>query len=166
MNAIITTKPNPIVEPAMTPILLADDGGDGVGTEAPEGGNAGASIVGDDGLLTGDFVGDVVGDLAGEILGASFGDGGEDLGDGDEAGDLVGELTTGVVEGVDAGGGTGGAAADGGEAVAIVLTSSFIPEAQCPPVPHMKYLLPREDRVMTVIPPAFVDIAFVVSQES
>lgn len=154
MNVIVTTKPNPTVEPAMTPILLADDGRDGVGTEAPEGGNAGASTVGDDGLLTG------------EILGASFGDGAEDLGDGDEAGDLVGELITAVVEGVDAGGRTGGAAAGGGEAVAIVLTSSFIPEAQCPPVPQMKYLLPREDRAMTVIPPPFVDIAFVVAQES
>lgn len=113
------------------------------------------------------------GDSAGELLGACFGEGAdEDLGDGDEEGGEV----TGVVEGADAGGvvgvdgggvagvdgggavgvavgGVAGLAGGGGEALVRMLTSSFIPEPQCPPVPHMKYLLPTEARVMTVMPP-------------
>lgn len=65
-NIIITTKPNPTVEPATTLILSADDGADGVGAEAPEGGNPGASSKG--GNPGASAVGDVgtpVGGMAG-----------------------------------------------------------------------------------------------------
>lgn len=141
----------------MTLTLSADDGdddGDDVGTNSvEEGDNDGVSGLVAGGELLGALGAKDLGDGAetGEILGAFFGDGAETgdilgaiFGDGAETGDLTG----------------------GGGTVASVLTSSFIPEAQCPPVPHIKYLLPVEDREMIVIPPPFVDIAFVVWQES
>lgn len=150
-NNIIMRTPNPPMELATTLNFSADDGvdgdgGDDAGTKSPEGGNVGVSTVVDDGPLA-------AGDVAGEILGAFFGDG-------DETGEILGAIFGVGAEtgGDDADGGTAG----GGEAVASVLTSSFIPEAQCPLVPHMKYLLPVEDKGMIVIPPPFVDIEFVV----
>lgn len=155
--------PNPTLELATTLILSADDGwdgevGDAVGTTSAGGGSVGASTVIGDGLLA-------TGDFAGEILGAIFGDGAEDLGDGDETGETLGAFFGDGAETGDLAGEMAGATIGGGT-VASVLTSSFIPEAQCPPVPQMKYLLPVEDRDMTVIPPPFVDIAFVVWHES
>lgn len=96
----------------------------------------------------------------------------EDLGDGDkEGGEATGGLVMGVgggVLGVDGGGVDGGGAfgvgvggvtglaggGGGGVALGRVLISSFIPPTlQCPPVPHIKYFLPTEARVITVIPP-------------
>lgn len=60
-NIIITTKPNPTVEPATTLILSADDGEDVAGAEAPgasaEGGNPGASTEGDVGTPVGGMAG-------------------------------------------------------------------------------------------------------------
>lgn len=97
----------------------------------------------------------------------------EDLGDGDEeGGEATGGLVMGVgggvlgvdgggVDGVDGGealgvgvGGVAGLAGGGGVALGRVLISSCIPPTlQCPPVPQIKYLLPTEARVITVIPP-------------
>lgn len=41
----------------------------------------------------------------------------------------------------------------GGELVATTSISTFMPEAQCPGVPQMKYLFPVEFSEMTVFPP-------------
>lgn len=141
-----------------TPFVADEEPGGEAVVEVEEPGGeavAGDSVKGtlaSGGLLEGELDGDV-----GDILGAFFGDcagEGEETGVGVEGdalgGGVVGEEGGGV-EGV-AGGGAEGVA-DGGEDVASVSTSSFIPWLQCPAVPQMKYLLPVEERVMTVLPP-------------
>ncbi|CAL5406363.1 unnamed protein product [Camellia sinensis] len=134
--------------------MTDDEGGDGV-EPLGEGEFIGDSVEG----TTGDDVGLLTGDLrsiGGDIVGA---DNGECMACGGLAGVAVGGgviLETGEFRGgfvgVAVGGGVAGEVGGGAE-VASVSISSFIPWAQCPGVPQMKYLFPGEGRAMTVLVP-------------
>lgn len=99
------------------------------------------------------------GAVAGDSVEGTFGKGrlpsgvgivasGDSAGDGEEtSGDETGESDRG--EGAD--GGIAGEEA-GGEEVASVSISTFIPLLQCPGAAQMKYLFPGDDKVMTVLP--------------
>ena len=69
----------------------------------------------------------------------------EGASEGDAAGLLTGNLCGDEEDSV--------GADTGGVVVASVSISTFIPWLQCPNVPHMKYLLPGEERGMMVLPP-------------
>lgn len=114
-----------------------EEGGEATGVV--EGADAGG-VVGFDG-------GGVVGVDGGGLVGV---DGGGVVGvDGDGLFGIDGGGVVGVAVG-----GVAGLVGGGGEALGRVLISSFIPPTlQCPPVPQMKYLLPTEARVITVMPP-------------
>lgn len=125
--------------------LLADDGGAAKETPGKGGelvGENSGSSDGDSGGNgdEGDNVGASSGECAGEGKPELFGDG-----EGEETGGVSGEDGSGEFVG-EAGGG----------AVARMSISSFIPWVQCPGVPQMKYLLPGEERAMTVEPPLCV----------
>lgn len=85
----------------------------------------------------------------------------EGASEGDAAGLLTGNLCGDEEDsvGADTGerspvtGGEGASAVAGGVVAASVSISTFIPWLQCPNVPHMKYLLPGEERGMMVLPP-------------
>jgi len=51
-------------------------------------------------------------------------------------------------------------------AAAATVIASFIPPAQWPAVPQMKYLLPVLASTMVVLPPWFVAVGLVVEHES
>lgn len=132
----------------LEPHFVADEGGSC--GEEPLGGRdvEGTSEEGR-GLLKGESDEDV-GDNVGADFGDSSGEGAEISGAGEvlgvtgEAGGVAG--LSGVAVGDVAGD------SDGGEDVARVVIPTFIPWLQCPIVPQMKYLLPGEERGMTVLP--------------
>ena len=132
-------QPNATVSPPRALIFVADDGG-GVGVEP---------------LGEGEFIGDSVEGTTGDDAGLLTGD--CDLGgDRGDIGECMGSEGTGVAR--ESCGGVGGVSADGGAAgggaeVASVSISTFIPWLQCPIVPQMKYLFPREERGTAVLPP-------------
>jgi len=78
----------------------------------------------------------------------------EGASEGDAAGLLTGNLCGDEEDSVGADtGGEGASAVAGGVVAASVSISTFIPWLQCPNVPHMKYLLPGEERGVMVLPP-------------
>lgn len=84
-------------------------------------------------------LGDIEGPAAGECCAGEFGDG-----EGAAAGERgAGELLT----------------------AEATLISNFIPPAQCPGIPQMKYLFPAVFSETTVLPPVPVVIGFVVEHE-
>ncbi|KAF5746040.1 hypothetical protein HS088_TW06G00205 [Tripterygium wilfordii] len=129
----------PVVRLTLKLSLAPDEGGGGETGE--EGEVAGVTVTGTSGR-------DVEVSGAGERFGAT------EVGEVSGAGEAVG------VTGVAADGGFAGEAGDGvGVAVARVSISTFIPELQWPGVPQMKYLLPGDDRAMTVLPSEWLLIA-------
>lgn len=121
------------------PLEVGEVAGDSAEGTSGEGGPLLGELDGD----TGDFVGADFGDSAGEGVEIS-GDG--EAGSGVKGGDACGAGVTGVAAGGVAGDGAGG------EDVASVFISNFIPWLQCPIIPQMKYLLPGEESLMTVLP--------------
>lgn len=75
---------------------------------------------------------------------------------------LVGDDTVGLL--VDVGGGDVADPVVG--AAAATIMASFIPPAQCPAVPQMKYLLPALPNKMVVLPPFSVAVGLDVEHES
>lgn len=85
---------------------------------------------------------------------------------GDPAGALVKSLTGPSTPGVTEGAEAGEAEGAGDDAARTTLTANFMPFAQCPGVPQMKYLLPGLDRGTTVVPLLSLRMALLVLQAS
>lgn len=141
------TNPNPTASPTQKLSLFVDDA------------DGWTVVSGGGGELT---EGDSVERTVGVDVGLPEGDGDKSETSGVETGELAG--LSGLIE--EAGDGVGEEAGDDVEDAASVTTSSFIPWAQCPGVPQMKYLLPGEERVKVVAPLVSVWSALVVWQES
>lgn len=143
----------------LKPHLVADEG-DSCGEE-PLGGKdvEGISEEGAWGLLKGESDEDV-GDNVGGDSGNCAGEGGPISGAGEELGISVEAGGEAGLSGVAAGD------VAGDTDVARVVISTFIPWLQCPGVPQMKYLLPGEERGMTVLPSLKDWSALVIWQES
>lgn len=168
------TRLIPIVRLLCKLSLLADDARGVFIKPSIEGAVAGDGVGLVNGAVRGaegDIVGVISGDCDGERLKISGG--GEEAGGMSvEAGGRV-EVVGGDGRLGEAGGGVKGEAgggvkgeAGGGVEVARVSISSFIPPAQCPGVAQVKYLLPGEERGMTVVPPLYDFSGLVIWQES